>query len=154
MPTLRRRILAIAIDSFLALTLSALSAGILGRWCAERAVLALAIDDPSSWWRGPLPLVLGILGNVVYSLPLTVLAVGASRLAFGRTPGESLCRIDPGPGHRWLGWIDDHAPAILLSAALLLGRLPITEVLLGLLALWLLRRIGRAVTVRSSAQRV
>lgn len=151
---LQRRLLATSVDAGIALTLSAISAVPLGQWCAQRAVLALAIDDPSSWWRGPLPLVLGILGTVVYSLPFTILAVGASRLAFGRTPGEALAATAPRRDRRRVNWLDDYAPALLLAIALGIGRLRATEIVLVLVGLWILLRIWRLLSGSVRDQRV
>ena len=135
-----RRSAATGTDLLLALLLSGLSATSLGRWCARRAVLALAIDDPQSWWRGPVPLVLGILGELVYSLPVTMLLVALSRRAFGHTPGELWWRV-PARSETWGRWLDDHAPLLLLTLALLVGDLRSTEILLAGIVLWGIRRI-------------
>ncbi len=143
-----RRSAAAASDFLLAAALSVVTAPQLGVWCGERAVLALSIGEPSSWWRGPLPLVLGLAGNVVFAMPFTLIAVGLARLAFGRTPGQALWRaevtsLSQSFASRSLRWAYDYAPALLLALALTVGHLAFTEVTVGLLGLWLVARVLR-----------
>jgi uncharacterized RDD family membrane protein YckC len=61
-----------------------------GMWFAERAVVTLRIGEPGTLWRGPIPFVLGAVGEVVYGLPFAALLVGGLDPLTGRTPGKRL----------------------------------------------------------------
>jgi uncharacterized RDD family membrane protein YckC len=57
-----------------------------GMYYARRAVVTLRIGEPDTFWQGPIPLMLGVVGEVTFLLPFTLF------LAFGLDllPGGSL----------------------------------------------------------------
>jgi uncharacterized RDD family membrane protein YckC len=73
---------------------SFLLSGTLGRWFAERAVVTLSIGSPDTFWRGPVPMVLGIFGTFVYVLPFSLLLVLLGEVFFGAGPGKWLLGLD------------------------------------------------------------
>lgn len=84
------RALAAAIDAVLALGVALALSSTLGEWFAERAVVTLRIGQPGTWWRGPIPLVLGVFGEVVYGLPFAGLLVWSLAAQTGGTLGKRL----------------------------------------------------------------
>lgn len=84
---------AAAIDIALALGLAVLLAPTMGRFFAARAVVTLRIGDPSSLWSGPLPLILGTFGEIVYALPFTLLLAWLVGPITGATSGERITRL-------------------------------------------------------------
>lgn len=61
-----------------------------GVFFARRAVVTLRIGDPDTLWQGPLPLMLGIVGEVVYLLPFTLLLAWLLDPLTGATVGKRL----------------------------------------------------------------
>lgn len=131
------------IDALAALLAALLFSGTLGTWFGGRAALALHIGQPDGFWTGPLPFLLGLLGNVVYALPVAFLLVLAPEALGGAGPGKLLTgrRI---PSRRplrryllktagwWLGllgllaaWWPLMALGLLAHALILLGALPL-----------------------------
>ena len=86
-----RRLAATAIDGLLGFALAILlSLTKVGAFFAERAVVMLQIDDPTSAWKGPIPLVLGAFGEVSYTVPFAILVVVATEAVLDRSPGKWL----------------------------------------------------------------
>jgi hypothetical protein len=46
-----------------------------GYFFATRAVVMLRIGSPDTLWKGPIPMLMGIAGTFVYSLPIALFAV-------------------------------------------------------------------------------
>ena len=88
-----RRFVAAGIDSLLATGLAFLLVDTAGHFWAERAVVALRVGEPDSLWKGGLPLVLGLLGTLVYGWPFARWLVGMTEAAFGHSPGKWLAGI-------------------------------------------------------------
>lgn len=88
-----RRFVAAGLDSLLATGLAFLLVDTAGHFWAERAVVALRVGEPDSLWRGGLPLVLGLLGTLVYGWPFARWLVGMTEAAFGHSPGKWLAGI-------------------------------------------------------------
>jgi uncharacterized RDD family membrane protein YckC len=61
-----------------------------GIFFARRAVVTLRIGDPDTLWQGPLPLLLGLFGEVVYLLPFTLLLAWLLDPLTGATAGKRL----------------------------------------------------------------
>lgn len=107
---LARRFAAGLVDGALGLLLAMLLAGSSGHYFAERAVDTFAIGSPGTIWKGPVPLVLGVLGTVGYGIPLALALVLLSEPLTGRTPGKMLMRLivtgeeggDVSPGALWI----------------------------------------------------
>ncbi len=123
------RCAAALIDGAVSLLLAMLLANNLGVFFARRAVVTLLIDDPDSIWKGPAPLVLGALGNLVYVLPLAVLVVLLAEPLTGSSPGKALMRLvvvvdgaAPGPAPRWRRFLLKASGPLVLTLALLVGR--------------------------------
>lgn len=62
----------------------------IGIFFARRAVVALRIGAPDSLWKGPLPLMIGTFGEVVYLLPLVLFLVWILDPLTGATIGKRL----------------------------------------------------------------
>ncbi len=124
-----RRWAAAALDAALALLLAVLVSDTVGRFFAARAAAVLRIGEPGTFWRGPLPLVLGLLGNIVYVLPATVLLVQAGELVGMTTPGKALLglavRQDSPAVRWWRRWFLKVGGPLLMTAGLLTGFLPL-----------------------------
>jgi len=82
------RILSSVIDLIFAALLSLPLSRTLGEWFAERAVLMLSIGSPDTIWTGPIPMVLGMFGELVYVFPLAALLVLIPEVFFGAGPGK------------------------------------------------------------------
>ena len=85
----RRRYLAACIDSALAVLLGLLLSSTLGQWAAERAAVLLRVGEPDTIWQGPLPLMLGAIGNLSYSAPILLFLVVLPEAAVGIGPGKA-----------------------------------------------------------------
>ncbi len=88
-----RRPVAAAIDLALALALAAVLSPLSGVFFAERAVPTLHIGSPDTLWQGPLPMVLGIFGELVYGYPFALLLVLGREAFGGASPGKRLLRL-------------------------------------------------------------
>jgi len=88
------RLLAGAIDALAAFVLACLLVPTTGHWFASRAVVMLSIGSPDTFWRGPLPMVLGIFGTLVHGLPLSFLLVLLPEALFGAGLGKWLLGLD------------------------------------------------------------
>jgi hypothetical protein len=84
------RALAACLDAAAGVGLAVLGASTLGMFFAHRAVATLHIGEPGTWWKGPIPLMLGVFGEVVYLLPFTFLLVWLSEPLSGATIGKRL----------------------------------------------------------------
>jgi len=62
----------------------------IGMFFARRAVVTLRIGRPDTLWRGPLPLMIGTLGEVFYLLPFALLLVWILDPLTGATLGKRL----------------------------------------------------------------
>jgi uncharacterized RDD family membrane protein YckC len=65
----------------------------IGLFFARRAVVTLHIGDPHTLWKGPLPFILGAIGEVVYLIPFTFLLVWILDPLSGATVGKRLLRL-------------------------------------------------------------
>jgi hypothetical protein len=125
-----RRMMADAIDLMVGLALGlALSNTIVGFFFASRAVVMLRIGAADTIWKGPLPMILGILGPFVYGLPFAILLVLVSEPLIGTSPGKALLGLKIVPcgdgivarGQLWRRAIIKATPFWGLTAALLTG---------------------------------
>ena len=84
------RAAAAAIDAGVGLVASLVLASSLGTFFAQRAVVTLRIGDPGTLWKGPLPMIFGAVGEVVYLLPFALLVVWILDPVTGATVGKRL----------------------------------------------------------------
>lgn len=125
-----RRCAAAVVDGAAALLIALLTGSTLGHYFAARAVVTLRIGEPDSVWRGPLPLVLGAVGEIAYGLPLALVLVLLAEPLTGRTPGKALLGLDlhvrgdgrAGGGRLWLRFAVKASAPLLWMLALLTGR--------------------------------
>lgn len=125
-----RRLLANAVDATVALGLGLLLSSTLGLYFSSRAVVALEMDSPESVWKGPVPLVLGVFGKLVYLMPFVIFLVLALEAVVDRGPGKALLglRVSPaGAGGRERAPVLGRAvvragPWGVVAAGLVLGR--------------------------------
>jgi len=133
------RFMASAIDAALGVALALLLSGTLGRWFAGRAVVMLSIGSPDTFWRGPVPMILGVFGNVVYGLPFAMLLVLLPEALFGIGGGKGLLRLhvmgaDGEPAStrsRWLRWTVKCSGLCGMVLALILGSGPVAVIAAG-----------------------
>jgi len=132
------RLLSSIIDGLLGLVVALLLASTTGRWFAGRSGVMLSIGSPDSFWRGPIPMILSILGPLVYGLPFALLLVLLPDALFGTGPGKWLLRMrvaaaDGGPGQAgrlWLRWVIKCIGLWGMALALALGRSPVAFIAL------------------------
>ena len=114
-----------ALDLIAGALVALLLSGTLGRWFAERAVIMLSIGSPDTSWSGPVPMLLGIFGNLVYTMPFSLVIVLLAEALFGAGPGKWLLGMQvaardgsPAPARRrLLRWsVKCSGPALLLLA--------------------------------------
>ena len=123
------RLLAATIDVVLGLVVAVLLWRTLGWYFAERSVAMLSIGSPDTFWRGPIPMVLGYLGTIVYGLPFALLVVLLPEALFGAGPGKWVLALrvtdaDGAPASarsRWLRWIVKCCGLWLMVLALVVG---------------------------------
>lgn len=136
------RLAAAAID-----TLAGAAAGLLlantrvGYFFAGRAAVMLRIDSPESVWKGPIPMIMGIMGPFVYTLPFTILLIFLIEAAGGASPGKKILGIKvissgggrPFPKQLWYRTMIKTCLLWGLLISLLLGdwRLALCSVILG-----------------------
>jgi hypothetical protein len=125
-----RRVMANGIDLVIGLALGlALSNTVVGFFFASRAVVMLRIGAPDTIWKGPIPMILGILGPFVYGLPFAILVVLLAEPLVGTSPGKALLGLSVvscGDGilvgrQRWRRAIIKATPFWGLTIALLAG---------------------------------
>ncbi len=127
------RLLAGGLDAVLGTVVALLLAGTLGRWFAGRAVVMLSIGSPDTFWRGPIPMVLGILGSFVYGLPFALLLVLLAEALFGASPGKWLLGLQvvaadgtsAPTGSRLLRWAAKCSGLWAMVLALVAGSWPV-----------------------------
>ena len=123
------RAMAVAIDGVAGVAVTLLLAPTAGRFFARRAVVTFHIGDPHSLWKGPLPFLLGIAGEVVYLLPFAFLLVLVLDPVTGATIGKRVaglrvCGRDGLPAttaQRWARWLMQTAGLWLFTIALVAG---------------------------------
>jgi hypothetical protein len=62
----------------------------IGFFFAKRAVVMLKIGSVDTIWKGPVPMIMGILGPFTYVLPLAMLLVLLAEPLTGTSPGKSM----------------------------------------------------------------
>jgi hypothetical protein len=88
------RLMASGVDAFLGVLLALLlSNSAVGAFFAERAVVMLRIGSPETIWKGPVPMILGILGTLVYTLPFSMLLILATEPLTGTSPGKAIFKL-------------------------------------------------------------
>jgi len=86
------RAAAVAIDLATAFVLGIVLSPTLGIFFAERAVVTLRIGEAGTLWQGPIPLMLGIFGEIVYLLPFVLFVTWALDPMTGATIGMRVMR--------------------------------------------------------------
>lgn len=87
------RAAAAAIDAGVAIAATLLLSSSIGLFFARRAVVTLHIGDPHTLWKGPLPFILGAIGEVIYLMPFVFLLVWILDPLTGGTVGKRLLRL-------------------------------------------------------------
>ena len=96
------RLLAMVVDAMVgALVALILAPTALGHFFSSRAVVLLRIGEPGSWFKGPVAMIMGVLGEFVFLLPLALALALAAEVVGSRGLGKRLCRIRiAGPARR------------------------------------------------------
>lgn len=84
---------ALLLDLICALALTLLLSSTSGRFFSGRAVALLRIGDPGSFWKGPIPMLLGAMGTLTFGFPLAALMVLLPEGIFGMSPGKMIVGI-------------------------------------------------------------
>lgn len=121
---------AAVVDGVAALALALTFSQSLGFYFSSRAVVAFQMDSPTSWWKGPIPLVLGVFGKLVYLLPLACIVVLLAEPLFRRSLGKAVTGLELRCGDgatldattSWSRFIVKAAPLGAAVAGLLVGR--------------------------------
>jgi uncharacterized RDD family membrane protein YckC len=87
------RAAAAALDAAIGLAATLLLSSSIGLFFARRAVVTLHIGDPHTLWKGPLPFILGAIGEVVYLMPFIFLLVWILDPLTGATLGKRVFRL-------------------------------------------------------------
>jgi hypothetical protein len=138
---LPRRFLAALCDSILVVLLGLLLWSSLGQWAATRATQLLRIGQPETFWHGPIPLLLGVIGNLTYALPVLSLIILLPEAVGGSGAGKLATRLrivglDPAGGHSLQKrYAVKCAPCLVWLGALSIGQT------------WTLWVLGAAVTM-------
>ena len=90
------RAAAASIDAAVGLAATFALASTLGIFFARRAVVTLRIGQPGTLWTGPIPLLLGTIGEVVYLLPFTLWLVWMVDPLTGASVGKRVCGLRVG----------------------------------------------------------
>ncbi len=103
------RAVAAAIDAMAGVATAILLSSSLGVFFARRAVVMLRIGDPETLWKGPVPLMLGVVGEVVYLLPFALFLAWILDPLTGATIGKRVmgmrvCDPDGRPSSRQARW--------------------------------------------------
>jgi hypothetical protein len=88
-----RRAAAGAIDVALGGAVCLLFSKTVGLFFARQAFVTLRVGQAGTWWTGPVPLVLGMFGEVVYFLPSVLLLIWTLDLLTGATVGKRLLAL-------------------------------------------------------------
>ncbi len=139
------RLAAGAIDVFLGAVVALLLSETTGRWFAERSIVMLRIGSPDTFWHGPVPMILGILGHFAHGAPFALLLVLLPEALFGAGPGKWLLglHVTSGDGapaaapQRWLRWSIKCAGLWCMPLALILGSSTVAAVALAAVAVTL-----------------
>jgi hypothetical protein len=91
---IHQRLLATVVDGVAGFLLAAaLAPTVLGFYFSSRAVVLLRIGEPDSWFQGPVAMVIGLFGELLFLLPLTLALVLGPEAFGGRGLGKRLCGI-------------------------------------------------------------
>lgn len=85
--------MAAGLDTGLGAILAVLLSSTAGLYFAHRAVVMLHIGEPDTFWQGPVPLMLGVFGEVIYLLPFAMCLAWAPSAVTGMTAGKWACGL-------------------------------------------------------------
>lgn len=123
------RLLSLIIDLIIALALGLVMSHSIGYFFATRAEVMLLIGHPQSIWKGPVPLILGVIGPLTYVLPLAVLVVMLAEPLFDTSPGKLILKLKiaglngdrPSVRNLWLRHLVKTSPLWLMNLGLITG---------------------------------
>ena len=86
-----RRLAADAVDLLAAAVLGVVLANTgVGFFFAMRAVVMLRIGAPDTIWKGPIPMIMGIIGTFVYTMPFAIMVVQLLEPLIRTSPSKAL----------------------------------------------------------------
>jgi hypothetical protein len=92
-----RRVAANAVDLLAAGALGVVLANTgVGFFFATRAVVMLRIGAPDTIWKGPIPMIMGIMGTFVYTMPFAILVVQLLEPLTRTPPSKALVGLSIG----------------------------------------------------------
>ncbi len=124
-----RRLAAGVIDATIAFAISIGLSSTVGLFFARRAVVTLRIGDAETIWQGPLPMILGVFGEIVYLMPFILWFAWALDPLTGRTLGKRTLGLEvrladgaPAPRRaRWFRHVVEASGFWILTLSLLTG---------------------------------
>lgn len=84
------RLTATGLDAFVGLAAALFLSQVVGDYFSQRAVVMLRIGELDSFFRGPIPMVLGIFGQLVFTVPISFLLVQILEPMLHASPGKLL----------------------------------------------------------------
>lgn len=134
------RLLANLVDAVVGFLLGlALAPSALGHYFSARAVVLLRIGEPDTWFQGPVAMILGIFGELVFLLPLTLVLAFLPEAVRGGSLGKRICRLrvasaEGGSARRYprARFLVKTSPFWLSVIALVTGSWPLELLALGL----------------------
>ena len=124
-----KRIFAVLIDFLTGIGLGLLMSHSFGYYFAQRAEVMLRIGAPDSLWRGPIPMLLGVVGPFTYILPLALYLIFLTEPLFNNSLGKQLFKLkitdhlgnSPQSKQKWIRHFIKTSPLWIMILALVLG---------------------------------
>ncbi len=153
-----RRLLATVVDAALGFLLGlALASTPLGYYFSARAVVLLRIGESGTWFQGPVAMVIGMFGELVFLLPFVLALALLPEAIGGRGLGKRVCalRIVGAPGALAKRYLVKTSPLwlsvwALVSGAWLFEQIAIAAAL-GLVLGWLVPSLAGASSLHDRA---
>lgn len=89
-----QRMLATKVDMIIGVALGLfMSNSVIGFFFAGRAAVMLKIGSADTIWKGPIPMIMGVLGTFIYVLPLSTLLILSAEPLIGISLGKKILRL-------------------------------------------------------------
>jgi len=122
------RAAACLIDGAALLALTLFLGQLVGRFFSSRAAVMLRIGQPDTFWKGPLPMLIGMAGAFWFTIPFAALVLGAAEAVYGAGLGKALLSLRirsadgsrAGGGRLFLRALLKYLPALAVALGILL----------------------------------
>ena len=128
------RLAAGTVDVFLGFLVCYILHWFIGYYFASRAVVALHIGEPASLWKGPIPLLLGIIGPFFYVLPFAFLLIFLPEAIWGWSIGKKIfeLKIEASKESLWTRYLIKTSGLLGITLALIIGSWELTVISTGI----------------------